>query len=464
MKILMRAAMNHLENPSTHEVIANNLIGGNAGNMLFSYSIMRTLMLEDTQIDTILTLKEFSDKQAEEINEKYDCFVIPLANAFRDTFITELKVLTNLVRRLTIPCIVIGVGIQMGVNADANGKFVFDDASKKFVKEVLKKSSIIGVRGEITAKYLKKLGFVEERDFTVIGCPSMYMFGDKLEVREKKELTVSSPVCVNKKISIPGKYHDFLVKTAKEFDDCIYVSQVIDDFYLLYLGKPIDPIKYKKIHKTYPKNLSCEVILQGKETGFTNVPSWLDFLRTRDFSFGTRIHGSIAAVVAGTPAFIFAPDSRILELADYHNLRYMLAKDITDETDIFDIYEKTDFSLVKKGHKERFEHYLDFLRMNGLKTIYDEPQPETCKFDRVMSEFTFDGGIKPITEASAQELMERIEIIHKISFEEKDLLTRRVNFYKKKNNELSSELSSEIEKSKSNNNDGLWSKIVRHLK
>lgn len=267
-------------------------------------------------------------------------------------------------------------------------------------------------------------------------------------------------MCVNKKINIPGKYHSFLTKAANRFEDCVYISQVIDDFYLLYLGKPIDRNKYKNIHKTYPDTLNSNVIKKGKETGFTNVPSWLEFLRTRDFSFGTRIHGSIAAVIAGIPTFIFAPDSRILELADYHNLRYMLAKDITDETDIFDIYEKTDFSLVKKGHKERFEHYLDFLRMNGLKTIYDDPQPETCKFDRVMSEFTFDGGIKPITEASAQELMERIEIIHKISFEEKNLLTRRVNFYKKKNNELSSE----IEKSKSNNNDGLWSKIVRHLK
>lgn len=460
MKILMRAAMNHLENPSTQEVIMNNMIGGNAGNMLFTYSIMRTLMLEDTQIDTTLTLKEFSDEQAAEINEKYDCFVIPLANAFRKTFVAELKVLTNLVRRLTIPCIVIGVGVQTKIEDDINGSFSFDEASKNFVKQVLKKSSIIGVRGEITANYLKKLGFVEDKDFTVIGCPSMYMFGDKLEVKEKKELTEYSPVCVNKKINIPGKYHDFLTQTANRFKDCVYISQVIDDFYLLYLGKPIDRNKYRKIHKTYPYDLSSKIITQGKETGFTNVPSWLDFLRSRDFSFGTRIHGSVAAVVAGTPAFIFAPDSRILELADYHNLRYMLAKDITDDTDIFDIYEKTDFSIVKKGHKERFEHYLDFLRMNGLETIYDYPEKE-CKFDRLISQMDFDGAISLITNASQKELMERIQCINKLNIDEKTTLLKRVKFYQNKNSELQAELD-EIQKS-SQNSSGFLSKLLRHI-
>ena len=44
-------------------------------------------------------------------NAEYDMFLIPLANAFRTTFKKELKMLTDLVERLTIPCVVVGVGL-----------------------------------------------------------------------------------------------------------------------------------------------------------------------------------------------------------------------------------------------------------------------------------------------------------------------------------------------------------------
>ena len=31
---------------------------------------------------------------------------------------------------------------------------------------------------------------------------------------------------------------------------------------------------------------------------------WLDFLRTREFVFGSRIHGNLAGVMAGTPTLV----------------------------------------------------------------------------------------------------------------------------------------------------------------
>ena len=174
-KILMRAAMNPLDNLDSAKVIAYNMIGGNAGNMLFSYSVARTLMRENVVIDTTLTDKMFTDGEVDRINQEYDCFILPLANAFRITFQKELVCLIELIRRLTIPCIVIGVGVQAKVDDTMAQDFAFDELSKQFIKEILERSAMIGVRGEITAEYMKKLGFVEEKNFTVIGCPSMYI-------------------------------------------------------------------------------------------------------------------------------------------------------------------------------------------------------------------------------------------------------------------------------------------------
>ena len=60
-RILMRAAMSPFDSVDPRRMIQENTIGGNSGNMIFPFSLFRTLMVdEDTQIDTIRTDHRFS--------------------------------------------------------------------------------------------------------------------------------------------------------------------------------------------------------------------------------------------------------------------------------------------------------------------------------------------------------------------------------------------------------------------
>mgnify|MGYP002625442253 CR=1 FL=1 len=111
-----------------------------------------------------------------------------MANAFRTTFIDELKKITELVLKLKIPTIVIGVGLKGGKIGIERLSFDFDEAVKKFCNAVLNKSQLIGIRGEFTAEYMKALGYKENVDFQVIGCPSMYFYGEDLPAPKKFEL------------------------------------------------------------------------------------------------------------------------------------------------------------------------------------------------------------------------------------------------------------------------------------
>lgn len=413
-RILMRSSMHPLKAISAGEAITQDVMNGNTGNMIFAHSIARALMQEDTVLDVTKTKRNFSRAEVEKINAEYDCFVIPLANAFRPNFQDDLDFMTRLIKKLKIPCIVIGVGVQAKIDESVTKKFEFDDASTRFIKAVLEKSAMIGVRGEITAEYMKKLGFREEKDFTVIGCPSMYLHGDTVPLKTPVDLTPKSKVSVNRKINIPPKLHQFIYDASLQFEDAMFVPQGIDDLLLLYAGKFIDRSKYPKMHETYPWKMDSEICGSGHEIGFTNVPSWMDFLSQRDFSFGSRIHGNITAVMSGTPAYIFAPDSRILELARYHNIQHMPAKDITDTTNIFDVYEKADFTSVQKGHKERFCHYLDFLEANGLDHAFGpERTDHRTAFDKQLEALTFPGGVTALNLQDLKEQSDRMYIYYK---------------------------------------------------
>ncbi len=413
-RILMRSSMHPLEAISAGEAITRDVMNGNTGNMIFAHSIARALMQEDTVLDVTKTKKNFSRAEVEKINAEYDCFVIPLANAFRPDFQDDLDFMTRLIKKLKIPCIVIGVGVQAKIDESVTKKFDFDDASTRFIKAVLEKSAMLGVRGEITAEYMKKLGFREEKDFTVIGCPSMYLHGDTVPLKTPVDLTPQSKVSVNRKINIPAKLHQFIYDSSQLFEDAMFVPQGIDDLLLLYAGRFIDRTKYPKMHKTYPWKMDSEICGSGHEIGFTNVPSWMDFLSQRDFSFGSRIHGNITAVMSGTPAYIFAPDSRILELARYHNIQHMPAKDITEKTNIFDVYEKADFTSVQNGHKERFYHYLDFLEANGLDHAFGADRTD-CRtaFDEQLGALTFPGGVTALNLQDLKEQSDRMYIYYK---------------------------------------------------
>lgn len=413
-KILMRGAKSPLDNQTPYQVIAGNTIGNNIGNLLFPHSISRTLMVEDTEIDTINFSKVSGEpgkmrELAANINREYDVLVLPFANAFRLSFMGELKKITYLVKKLSIPCVVVGVGMQAKLgkeldNAELN-KVVTD-----FVKAILNKSAILGLRGENTAQYLTRLGFVAEKDFTVIGCPSMFLYGKDLPIPHINGLTEQSTISINSKISLPQRFHDFMYRCRKDVRDYYYIPQVIEEIRRMYVGIPFPEKFATKIPDHFPGSLAHPSYVQDKARTFINVTSWLEFLSQRDFSIGSRIHGNIAAVLAGTPAFVIVSDQRIKELVDYHHIQHIMLSDLKKETRIFDLYQQADFTQVLQGHEERFLHYLDFLRQNGLETIYDEKgEPGRVYFDEAIEKIDFYPGLHPFAAVSPTEQAKRLD-------------------------------------------------------
>lgn len=441
-KILIRAHMSPLDNKNTATVLQRDLIGTNAGNMVFLNAIIRTLMTEEVQIDTFNTRRDLTPKNLERINQEYSCVILPFANAFRVTFEDELRSITAFIRQLKIPCIVTGVGISATFKNPLKEKNSFDEAVKEFVKVVLDKSAVIGTRGRVTADYLNSLGFREGSEHRVIGCPSMFWYGDRLPQIEKNILTPDSRVSVNWKIDLPEEIHAFMRENVARFSDFQYVPQVTDEIRLMYYGKPLPKGKYKRITEGYPAQADHPWYVQDRARAFVNVQTWIDYLKTKDFSFGSRIHGNIVSLLAGTPCFIIVSDYRIMEIAEYHNIPHINYFDLKEGDNIFNLYEKADYSRLYDGHAERFQRYIDFLETNGLDHIYRKGTPDICPYDREMAKLRLEPPLTPFCSVDKKEQERRLQNNRKEGMEKR----MNVAYVKRKTVDIYRELQKKFKK------------------
>ena len=111
-RIYYRGGMSPFETFSPGYILTHNVIGTNVGNFLYLNGVLRSLMIDDNTV---------------------------LADAFRENFVNELNELTSFVKKLKIPCYVIGVGLKESYEPDFSQPKPQDEAVKKFVTAVLEK-------------------------------------------------------------------------------------------------------------------------------------------------------------------------------------------------------------------------------------------------------------------------------------------------------------------------------------
>ncbi|MDZ5471873.1 polysaccharide pyruvyl transferase family protein [Bacillus sp. 31A1R] len=436
---IIRAGMSPLETFDAPHIMAKNSIGGNVGNLIYQFSVFRTLMTNDTNITP--DYYDYDPKFADEINEKYDAYIIPLADAFRKEFVPSLRKYTQLIKKLKIPVIVIGVGLRAPFEPKLNEGFEFDEDVKAFVSAVLEKSSIIGLRGEITSEYLTRLGFKEGKDHMVIGCPSMYSFGRELNIRETN-ITKDSMVCVNSSRLSPKNVLDFITRGMEEYPNHYFIPQWMKELKLVYGGAP----RLVESSENYPVRMSDPTYMNDRVRFPLSAQSWFDFIGQADLSFGARLHGNITATIAGTPSILIPKDSRMRELAEYHQLTHIMADKITEKTTLSHLVQEVDFQAPTKVQAKNFDIFIDFLNKNNLGHIYkDTLYPTDVPMDKKLKEVEVLPPLHTITGIGMNELAERLENFYKLEVSGK---ARKIEDLQKKLSDTQKKLSDRDKKVK----------------
>lgn len=366
--ILLRARKGPFDVASPEETLVQNLVAQNAGNLIFSMAAHRILETAGTTV--VADRFSAEPRHARRINERFDAYVIPLANAFRPSFEPALIGMTQLIERLTIPVVVLGVGAQANLAYDLTRLKPMEPSVRTFVRAVLDRSPSIGVRGELTHDYLRGLGF---RDVEVIGCPSFFLNGADLHVEKRRPvLDRDSRLAINVSPYVTSM-GPVVAHHVERYPDLTYIAQDLDTLEMLLWGEvkaDVDPADPRPIHLAHP------LFREDKVRFFADPAPWIDFLATRDFSFGTRIHGNIAALIAGTPAYVLAHDSRTLELARYFEIPHRPMPRGEPKLDAADLYAEADYGPLNRGHAARLATFVAYLERHRLDHVFRSPPAE----------------------------------------------------------------------------------------
>lgn len=328
----------------------------NFGNKVW----LQGIISEISSADNILEYG-YEDLSADYINQNYDCVLLPLANCFHKGWIPYLEKRASHISKLKIPVYVIACGIQ-AVSYDELDELVdaIKEPATKFIKSVYNTGGEFALRGYFTKEFFDRLGF---RDAVVTGCPSIYQMGRNLNISNEKVEKNEFTATINGTFKLPVFDKD--KKSSDYICQDIYGKILYDPKYFIS-----NPVTLKRILK-YVKRGDYDfvrAVANNKIKLFADTQQWLSYYVKNDvnFSFGSRIHGSIMPILAGVPALCYTMDARTREMTEYFDIPNVNPAQYLRKKDLYEWYLETDYSKFNEKFSKKFDDFEKFLKKCGL--------------------------------------------------------------------------------------------------
>jgi hypothetical protein len=308
-----------VERPTTKTLnLALRAVGGNTGNLLFRHGIASSV------VDELIPC-HWSEGQDLAREQNFDAVILGAANWLNTYHDNGNDKRARIIRELNKPTICIGLGIQHSERTSK--KLVFPDATIAFLNALRELQATVLVRDEFTYDQCLLYGL---SNVAVIGCPSSFINLSQSQV----DALLSRPGdgSLFSKIALNHGYlrrdirkHDSaLISSVQETNGLYIVQDNLNGEIELALASegPVDLSIRTRLRRLFtpssndsvlnPRLLSAGVNLRA----YFNALEWIENLKSCSVVLGTRIHGCIAALQAGTPSVITTIDSRTAGLAE----------------------------------------------------------------------------------------------------------------------------------------------------
>lgn len=342
-------------------------LGQNTGNMMFTQSLTR--VLDGAKWGSFAL-------SSEEI-EGHDAIVLAAANWVNH--FDDFGWLADRLEKTKLPVFLIGVGAQAS-NSDEIPNVT--EGTLRLLSLVQDRSASISVRGTFSCEVLTRYGIKKVHP---TGCPSLMLIGHEgpsPSLLHQPRFDACSMHATRHGFAEADAFQTFLYRQAINRQiDLVLQSEIADIHYIMNhrTGEPVPAKAEQAVMAVYGTTEveQAEAFLIRHGQVFTQYQDWIDYMRERSFCFGTRIHGTIAALIAGTPAALIVHDSRTVEMADIMGVPVVRWQDIPCDRDI-DIprlYSRAQMKDFVEKYAGYYCNFLDYMARNSLSVAgtYNEP-------------------------------------------------------------------------------------------
>lgn len=348
---------------TTEQLLAQS--GRNFGNFIFSASVRRfvktTTQTNKLTVDPNVVAKEC------------DGIVIPAANWLQRR--NDFSDLARRIEKADVNTVILGLGAQA---ASGGGIPELQEGMLRFLKAVSDRCVSMSVRGAFSAEVLNHYGI---KNVTVTGCPSLLWHMDQ-SASVNRVSVMAHPIRVATSVTLPNmadapKANDHRMELSR-----LILNESLKNSYAHVPQTEIELIRASRgeldegdqgwSYLSRAFNDDRREIIAGYTSrlvrAFTNVPEWLAYLSNRDFVIGTRLHGTIAALLAGTPAMLITHDARTEELARFAAIPSVSAEQLLRDgtIDCEALVQKADFGAFNMRQIEYFRDFREFLDLNSV--------------------------------------------------------------------------------------------------
>ena len=210
------------------------------------------------------------------------------------------------------------------------------------------------MRGNTTKEFFDMLG---NNSAVVTGCPSMFQMGRNLKISNEKVDRETFKASLNGSFNLPISRQDF--------QKCDFIDQ---DRYIEMLFRPnylaSHPINFRTVLSdvAYRGYVYSQSLADRRIKAFLDTQQWMRYFEVEDidFSFGSRIHGTIMPILSGVPSMIVPCDARTREMAEFFDIPMYDSKS-QKNCDLYELYCQTDYTKFNENFTSRYDAFEDFL-------------------------------------------------------------------------------------------------------
>lgn len=304
----------------------------------------------------------WTDEHVESVRQ-HSHLVTVMANAIllgADTSPMEAahNIMADNIERVDLPIVVLGLGSQAELGASPHQKM--PAGTLRLLRILSERSHSIACRGAFTAEILNFHGI---KNAEPIGCQSTFWHGASLPFAYDRENPVKDVAfnysVVQREAGIVewGVQSEFtLIGQTEHWEEAVVKGEdpaAADRQRIIFKLTNLTDDQYRQYCRAHFRS-------------FRKMEPWIKFLKDVDLSVGTRFHGNMAALIAGTPALWLSHDQRTRELCELLSLPHLSLERAVEDLSIERFADLADFGDFRKNYSSNYERFKSYIEKAGL--------------------------------------------------------------------------------------------------